>query len=232
MIKQRFGSRDVALTTLIDLLVQVVFVFTLLLIASGAIEGTPEERGYIPVSSEAWKTLVSIFDVDLKKPAREQAKDIQERFQSIKRERDDLSEVNRKLKETIEQLDTRIAQLEKQRGGAPGLPPCRTVDGSEIAVIRADINSSGNITVALLNSAQIEHLTVDAEAVGRALSRMDFQRYFDHWKARSLARVPPCKYVAAVVQYDPEAKAGDYQPAVAAILHVFRIQQIVRAPRY
>ena len=58
-------NRDITLTTLIDLLVQVIFVFTLILISADAMEGDPKERGW--VTPEVWKTLISIFDVDPEK---------------------------------------------------------------------------------------------------------------------------------------------------------------------
>ena len=55
-------QRDIALTTLIDLLVQIIFVFTLILISADVMGNESHERGW--VTPEAWKTLISIFDID------------------------------------------------------------------------------------------------------------------------------------------------------------------------
>ena len=55
-------NRDIALTTLIDLLVQIIFVFTLVLISADVMGNESPERGW--VTPEVWKTLISIFDID------------------------------------------------------------------------------------------------------------------------------------------------------------------------
>ena len=55
-------NRDIALTTLIDLLVQIIFVFTLILISADVMGNESHEQGW--VTPEVWKTLISIFDVD------------------------------------------------------------------------------------------------------------------------------------------------------------------------
>jgi hypothetical protein len=59
---RRAQNRDVALTTLIDLLVQVIFVLALILVSADVMGTESRERGW--VTPEAWKTLISIFDVD------------------------------------------------------------------------------------------------------------------------------------------------------------------------
>ena len=53
-------NRDIALTTLIDLLVQIIFVFTLILIAADVMGSESRERGW--VTPDVWKTLISVFD--------------------------------------------------------------------------------------------------------------------------------------------------------------------------
>ena len=54
-------NRDIALTTLIDLLVQIIFVFALILVSVDAIGNESREQGW--VTPEVWKTLISIFDI-------------------------------------------------------------------------------------------------------------------------------------------------------------------------
>lgn len=206
------GRRDVALTTLIDLLVQVVFVFTLLLIASGVIEGPPEERGYL--APEEWKTLVSIFDVDTKKAPREQIAQIKDRHDKLRRQVDD--------------LDGHVIRLEKRVAGAPGYPPCRGKDGSEQFALSVTIDVQGAITAARLPNS---YIAPGAEAIIEqtegGISRQEFAELFAPWKNDGLSRKPQCKYTVTV-RYDPRARAGDYQPAISAIWQIFRTQQILR----
>lgn len=212
------GRRDVALTTLIDLLVQVVFVFTLLLIAAGVIDGTPEERGY--VAPEAWKTLVNMFDVDPKKRPDEQAREMEAKYRKALGDAEE-------LRRTVRELDARIAELEK-KAGAPGYPPCRTSDGQEIYVAAAQIDARGRIAAAPLPSANdFESLGLGFAQPGQFLPRQDFQRLHARWSEHGMSRDPKCRYLATVT-YDPLAAAGDYQPAMTALVSIFRVQKIVR----
>jgi hypothetical protein len=216
--KSSEGRRDVALTTLIDLLVQVVFVFTLLLIAAGAIDGTPEERGFI--TPETWKTLVSIFDVDPKKQHDEQAREMEAKYRKAQTDADE-------LRKTVRNLDARVVQLER-KAGAPGYPPCRASDGRELSVASAQIDSGGRIAVAPLPSAQdFESDGLGFARPGQFLSRQEFQRLHAKWSEHGMSREPKCKFLATVT-YDPQASAGDYQPAIAALATIFRVQKISR----
>jgi hypothetical protein len=216
--KSSEGRRDVALTTLIDLLVQVVFVFTLLLIAVGGVEGTPEERGFI--APEAWKTLVSIFDVDRKKPPDEQVREIEAKYRKAQSDADE-------LRKAIGKLDARVAELEKKTGG-PGYPPCRASNGNEIVVSMAQIDARGRIAVAPLPFAkEFESVGLGFPQPGQFLSRQDFQRLHAPWREHGMLRDPQCRYLATVT-YDPEASAGDYQPAMTALVSIFRVQKITR----
>jgi len=247
MISQQERRRDVSLTTLIDLLVQVVFVFTLLLVASGAIEGAPEERGF--VTPEVWKTLVNIFDVDVRKSSTEQAKEIQNRYTAVRsdldkaiqdwdkvkrvqderqrtiQEQDKLKGVRDQLQRTIQEQDKRIAELEKRIGGAPGHPPCRASNGVEQVVLRASIDVVGRVTTVWLPDAkQLSDLGVSLPDSVNAISRQEFQSAFASIMDHGLSRQPKCKYVATV-QYDPRAPAGDYQPALTSIQAIFRLNR-------
>lgn len=229
-MNQRRGSRDIALATLIDLLVQVVFVFTLLLIASGAIEGLPEDRGYTPLPFDEWKKLVSIFDVEPRQPPHNQAKAIESRYHELRLGLDELTENNKKQKRKIDELDAEVEKLLKQRG-APGYPPCRRAnDGAELLVISATIDNKGYINASPLADAKEAGLELRLDAVGRNFARQQFAATFEHWRLRGMSAQPPCKYVA-LVKYDPSAIAGDYQPSVATIGHLFRLKQITKTER-
>lgn len=210
------GRRDVALTTLIDLLVQVVFVFTLLLIAAGVIDGTPQERGFI--TPEAWKTLVSIFDVDPKKRPDEQIRDIEAKYRKAQSDADE-------LRKMVGQLDTRIAELERKTG-APGYPPCRASDGKELIVATAEIDDRGRIALAPLPAAKdFEAAGLGFPQSGQFLSRQEFQRLYGPWRTHGMSRDPQCTFLTNVT-YDPRASAGDYQPARTALASIFRVQRI------
>lgn len=210
------SRRDVTLTTLIDLLVQVIFVFTLILIGSEALEGGAEERGYI--APEAWKTLISIFDVDAKKTVKEQIAQIREKYEAAIKSRDE-------MRKKVDELDARIAELEK-KAGAPGFPPCRDDDGREQYVLTGRIDISGKIIVLIAPGAQERVFsTLEPTNDTQPLMRDQFTRKFSEWHKHGLSRKPQCKYVAAV-EYDPRAAAGDYQPAISAISSMFRINRI------
>ena len=218
MTGPREGRRDVALTTLIDLLVQIVFVFTLLLIASGAIEGPPEERGY--VTPEAWKTLISIFDVDPNKLAPDQAKDIAAKYEAAQRER-------AAMRERLDKVDARNAQLEKQAGGS-GFPPCRAADGEELLVADLIIDSAGKISTSALPGAAFKDAAGLPSLAGiEPLSRGEFRQAFSPWRERGMSRDPRCQF-SATVHYDPRAAAGDYQPSLSVIWTIFKVHKFVR----
>lgn len=222
------GRRNIALTTLIDLLVQVVFVFTLLLLASDAIQGPPEGRGYVP--TEAWRTLVSIFDADPKSDISLQAKEIVTKYQAVKVERDKARQEADAWRKKVDELDAIIEQLRAKAGGAaPGLPPCRDNQASDLIVLHADINENGEIAVTLLPSAKAVPMIVaeTTEYSGKLMPRDDFRSAYDPWRVHGLVAQPKCKYTATVA-YNPRASAGVFQPTIAAVYSIFRIQSIRR----
>lgn len=218
MSSSRDNRQDVTLTTLVDLLVQIVFIFTLILIASGAVEGEPEERGY--VAPEIWKTLISIFDLDTKKTPQEQIAEIKSKYKTALEERGS-------LRKNIDELDALIVELEK-KAGAPGFPPCRAKDGREEYVLAANIDAAGRISTNL--PAGVNALESSGLAFGvvkKILSRREFQQEFSVWHKHGLSRGPQCKYIATV-EYDPKAAAGDYQPAISTISSIFKIKTITK----
>lgn len=203
-------NRDIALTTLIDLLVQVIFVFTLILISADAIEGDPKERGW--VTPETWKTLISIFDVDPRnvRGAGAQLNEVKGRYDRVK---DDLLA-----------CDARVAACDKQAGRGPGNSPCRNSAGVEMVVAEATIDHKGRITVAPgRHSRELQdRQPLRAGALGVPLSTDEFGSLFRSWREHGLARHPPCAFKAEV-RYDPRAPAGNYEPARRAIANYFTL---------
>jgi hypothetical protein len=196
--------RDVALTTLIDLLVQVIFVFTLILISAEVIEGDPKDRGW--VTPEVWKTLISIFDVDpnhVRDPAA-QAGEMGDKYN--------------RLKTDLAACDAKSAACEKQAGRGPGHGPCRDRAGAEMVVAEATIDHQGRITVAPgRHTAELaDRRPLSAAALGKPLSVAEFGALFRPWREQGLAHDPPCAYKAEL-KYDPAAPAGSYEPARRAI---------------
>src|SRR5262245_26834530 len=124
-------NRDIALTTLIDLLVQVIFVFTLILISANAIEGDPQERGW--VTPDAWKTLISIFDIDPQniRGAEAQLGAIKGKYE--------------KLNTDLVACDAKTGACDKQAGRGPGNATCRDSGGVEMMVAEAMIGKRGRI---------------------------------------------------------------------------------------
>lgn len=210
-------NRDIALTTLIDLLVQVIFVFTLILISADVIEGRPEERGW--VTPDVWKTLISIFDVD---PRTVRGPDAQVRAiqATYDRARDDLERV----KEDLEACDAKSAACDKQAGRGPGYGPCRNQAGTEMVVAAATIDHQGRITIEPGRHARElqGERPLGADALGTPLTVAQFASLFRPWRQQGLAHDPPCAFKAEL-QYDSRAPAGSYEPARRAIASYFTL---------
>ena len=203
-------NRDIALTTLIDLLVQIIFVFALILISADVMGNESPERGW--VTPEAWKTLISIFDVDPRT-----VRDTAAQVTAIKDKYD-------KIKEDLEACDARTGACEKQAGRGPGNPPCRDSAGAEMVVADATIDRDGRIVVALGRDAgalQGER-PLGADAIGVPLSIERFGALFRPWREHGLARHPACAFKADV-RYDARARAGDYEPARRAVAGYFTL---------
>ena len=203
-------NRDIALTTLIDLLVQIIFVFTLILISADAMEGESHERSW--VTSDVWKTLISIFDVDPRslRDAGAQVTEIKGKYESLK---DDLLA-----------CDAKIGACDKQAGRGPGNSPCRNSAGVEMVVAEATIDHEGRIIVALgRHSGDLQdQQPLRADAIGSPLSVEEFGSLFRSWREHGLARHPSCAFKAEV-KYDPRAQAGNYEPARRAIANYFTL---------
>ena len=203
-------NRDIALTTLIDLLVQVIFVFTLILISANAIEGDPRERGW--VTPDAWKTLISIFDIDPRniRGAEAQLGAIKGKYE--------------RLNTDLVACDAKIGACDKQAGRGPGNAPCRNAAGVEMVVAETTIDHRGKITVALGRHARDlqDRQPVSDRAIGIPLSVDEFGSLFRSWREQGLARHPPCAFKVDV-RYDPRAPAGNYEPARRAIASYFTL---------
>ncbi len=215
---RRLGRhRDIALTTLIDLLVQVVFVFTLILVSAEAIEGDPKDRGW--VTPDAWKTLISIFDID---PQKIRGPDAQ--LAAIRGQHDRLKADVVELKADLVACDAKSRACDKALGRGPGNGPCLSADGVEMVVAEANIDERGRITVTqrpLAKELENER-PLGRGAIGVPLTVEEFGAQFRPWRERGLARNPPCAFKADVT-YDPRAPAGTYEPARRAIASYFTL---------
>jgi len=203
-------NRDVALTTLIDLLVQMIFVFTLILISADVMGSESHERGW--VTPEVWKTLISIFDIDprtLRDPG-VQVTEIKDKYE--------------KLKDDLQACDAKTGACEKQAGRGPGNAPCRDSAGVEMIVAEVTIDQDGRIVVApgRYGRELQRQQPLDASAIGVPLSVEQFGSLFRTWREHGLARQPACAFKAEV-SYDGRARAGDYEPARRAIANYFTL---------
>jgi hypothetical protein len=206
-------NRDLALTTLIDLLVQVVFVFTLILVSAEVIEGDPRDRhdrGW--VTPEAWKTLISIFDVDPEKIRGPEAQ-----LSAIKEKYDD-------LREDLRACDAKVGACAKPPARGPGYATCLDEAGAEMVVADASIDFRGGITVGLRPPSKElqERQPLGRHAIGTPLSVEQFGALFRPWREHGLARLPACAFKVEVT-YDPRAPAGSYEPARRAIANYFTL---------
>jgi hypothetical protein len=203
-------NRDIALTTLIDLLVQIIFVFALILISADVMGNESHERGW--VTPEAWKTLISIFDVDPRT-----VRDTPAQVTAIKDRYD-------KLRDDLQACDAKTGACDKQAARGPGNPPCRNAAGVEMVVADATIDRDGRIVVAPgLDAGDLQDLQpLGAGAIGVPLSVERFGALFRPWRELGLARQPACAFKADV-RYDARARAGDYEPARRAIAGYFTL---------
>jgi len=203
-------NRDIALTTLIDLLVQIIFVFALILISADVMGNESREPGW--VTPEVWKTLISIFDVDPRtvRDAGAQVTAIKDRYD--------------KLKDDLQACDAKTGACDKQAGRGPGNAPCRNSAGVEMVVADATIDRGGRILVALGRDARElqDQQPLGADAIGVPLSVERFASLFRPWREHGLARHPACAFKADV-RYDTSARAGDYEPARRAIAAYFTL---------
>ena len=203
-------NRDIALTTLIDLLVQIIFVFALILISADVMGNESHERGW--ATPEAWKTLISIFDVDPRT-----VRDTPAQVTAIKDRYD-------KLRDDLHACDAKTGACDKQAARGPGNPPCRNAAGVEMVVAVATIDRDGRIVVAPgLDAGDLQDLQpLGAGAIGVPLSVERFGALFRPWRELGLARQPACAFKADV-RYDARARAGDYEPARRAIAGYFTL---------
>ena len=203
-------NRDVALTTLIDLLVQIIFVFALILISADVMGNESPERGW--VTPEVWKTLISIFDVDPRtiRDAPAQVTAIKDRYD--------------KLKDDLQACDAKSGACDKSAGRGPGNAPCRNSAGVEMVVADATLDRDGRIVVGLGRDAEElqNQRPLGAGALGVPLSAERFASVFRPWREHGLARHPACAFKADV-RYDTRARAGDYEPARRAIAGYFTL---------
>jgi hypothetical protein len=210
-------NRDITLTTLIDLLVQVIFVFALILTSVDAVGHESSEPGW--VTPEVWKTLISIFDVDPRnlRDARAQVDEIRGKVDEIKGKYD-------KARDDLAACDARTGACDRPSGRGPGNPPCRNSAGIEMVVAEATIDRDGNIVVALGRHAEElqGRQPLSAAAFGPPLSVEQFGSLFRSWREYGLAHHPPCAFKAEV-HYDGRARAGAYEPARRAIASYFTL---------
>jgi len=203
-------NRDIALTTLIDLLVQIIFVFALILISADVMGNESREPGW--VTPEVWKTLISIFDVDPRtvRDAPAQVTAIKDRYD--------------KLKDDLQACDAKTGACDKSAGRGPGNVPCRNAAGVEMVVAEATIDRDGRIVVARGRDAGElqDRQPLGAEALGAPLSVDRFASLFRPWREHGLARQPACAFKADV-HYDGRARASDYEPARRAIAGYFTL---------
>jgi hypothetical protein len=203
-------NRDVALTTLIDLLVQVIFVLALILVSADVGGNESRERGW--VTPEAWKTLISIFDVDPRT------------LREVPAQVAAIEATYGRLQDNLKACDARTGACERNAGRGPGNAPCRNSAGVEMVVAEATIDHHGRIVVAPGRDAdQLEQdHPLGADAFGVPLSAERFAAVFRRWREHGLTHQPPCAFKADV-RYDARAPAGDYEPARRAIASYFTL---------
>lgn len=116
LLSKRSRNKEIALATLVELLVQFVFVFTLVLVASGVIKSDEPKRVPTAPTPEAWRTLLSIFDIrpNLIPLIDQQVNALRGGIQDLKQK---LEQANKEAEELAQLLDVekrRNADLERE----------------------------------------------------------------------------------------------------------------------
>jgi len=195
----RQGRRDLLLTTLIDLLVQLVFVFIIIMIVRATVQNPKRpvgDGGYL--LSKAWQKLVEAHGLQNAEPMQA----AQTLLEESERQKLRAEEQERALDEARRQ----IASLKRSDGRAPGKPIC--LDGQRVMVaIRFTFNTDGTVTATSLRDWQIVRSWIDAgtnagagtsaslsassNSFGSPLSPSEFDRIFGAL-ARSVRKTNDC----------------------------------------
>ena len=183
-------NRELVLTTLIDLLVQILFIFTIVLIIKVSSEAGKNGSSDDDLP-KVWKTLVSeVLGVNsLNNSPSENAQAIKDKIKKLEKEIE-------KVKEEIEQLKTKLG------GGAPGKPLCLNSDKKAIYfILEVKIIDDSIIFVQPTVTAS-DMMTSDKlpriEGVGN-ISLQDFEGKFNPWFKHGDAQPNGgCRYKAII----------------------------------
>lgn len=183
-------NRELVLTTLIDLLVQILFIFTIVLIIKVSTEAG-KNGSFNDDLPEVWKTLVSeVLGVNsLNKSSKENAQAIKDKI--------------KKLEEEIEKLKRKIQML---GGGAPGKPLCLDSDKKTIDFI-LEVAIIDNSTISIQPTATASDMMASdklprIDGFGNIFLQ-DFDKKFNSWFKHGDTQIGwGCRYRAIITYSD------------------------------
>ena len=221
MARSPSGNRDIALTTLVDLLVQVIFVLVLILIGSNILDAEPGIPT-IGVPLEPWKTLISISEIDPRVPVSRQADLLTEKVRELNRL---LSEAKKALE--LCEARSKVCNEENKRLkdllGGVGRPSCKDDKKNNEFVLKVFIDEDGGVSAVPIGAgiALTASLPIPNSATAKRISRDEFLRHFALWREHGVKR--DCSYYAEV-SYSEIGNRRSYEQTRAAIARYFRTQ--------
>ena len=166
-------NRELVLTTLIDLLVQILFIFTIVLIIKVSTEAG-KNGSFNDDLPDVWNTLVkeTLGANALSNSPTENAQAIKDKIKKLEEEIE-------KLKEEIKQLKTKLG------GGAPGKPLCLDSDKKSIDFI-LEVKIIDNSTMSIQPTATASDMMASGnlpliERFGN-IPMHDFKKKFSPWR--------------------------------------------------
>jgi hypothetical protein len=147
----RQGRRDVLLTTLIDLLVQVVFVFIIIMIVRAAAQARDANGGNGGYRlDQAWQMLKDARGSHDRDPV-EVTKEVLTELDAQAKRVEELQARNTELQKS---LGEQLASAKRSEGRAPGKPRCLD-DRRVMFALRFTLNTDGTLTPVALPDWQV-----------------------------------------------------------------------------
>ncbi len=208
MASQGHKRKDLALTTLIDLLVQIIFVLAFVIVIGKAVvsAATPE-----PDYKELWRHLVeSIFDSIGKSDPQKQTDAAVAEVKRLK------TEVKR-LTEQLNECETKLGACQKEldKGKGSGLPACEM----GLPMFQVMVTRDGKVSVSATEpgAKELSKLGVVGLTLETPLNGTEFGSMFSRIKQRQ----PGCRYRVTVSCEDRNLPAGDYEANLRVIMGLF-----------
>lgn len=215
MINRGQKRKDLALTTLIDLLVQIVFLLAFVIVISNVVLGSTTEPDY----KDLWRHLIeSIFDRKIAGNPKEQTTEAVANVKNLKVQVEQLKAQVEKLKEELDKckglLSACKSELDKSKGGG-GPVAC----DMKQPMLQVTVTGSGKVSVAATDAGSLElaKLGVTGLTFGTPMDGEEFRSVF----GRITSQQPSCRYRVNVACEDRNLPTWQYETNLRIIMGLF-----------